>query len=219
MTIIITNESIELKEFDMSQIGVVGKNILLLGKRGTGKTTIAIDYFLQNKDKFCNFTCISPTEDLNNNYSNLIPSHSIFRDFDPELVKNYSNSQMSNGLLIMDDCIILRRNDKEYEAIRNALENRLLTNVIADQVQHLNPLLREKSDYIFVLKQPMRYESDKIYKCFGGMFPNYEVFKKYLNKATGDYGALVIDNTSISDKIEDRVYFYRSKKNEQLIFV
>jgi hypothetical protein len=75
----------------------------------------------------------------------------------------------------------------------------------------LPPALRTNVDYIFVCKEPKKSNRKKLYEQYCGIFPDYEMFEKVLTETTNDYGCLVIDNTSTSEKIEDQVFWYKAE--------
>ena len=75
----------------------------------------------------------------------------------------------------------------------------------------LPPDLRSNIDYIFVLRENIIQNQEKIYKNFFGIFPNFHIFQDVLTSCTEGYDCLVLDNTSRSNKIQDCVFWYRAK--------
>ena len=71
--------------------------------------------------------------------------------------------------------------------------------------------LRSNIDYIFVLRENIIQNQEKIYKNFFGIFPNFHIFQDVLTSCTEGYDCLVLDNTSRSNKIQDCVFWYRAK--------
>ena len=75
----------------------------------------------------------------------------------------------------------------------------------------LTPDLRANIDYIFVLRENILQNREKIYKNFFGIFPSFEMFNQVMNSCTENFECLVLDNTSRSNKIEDCVFWYKAK--------
>ena len=47
------------------------------------------------------------------------------------------------------------------------------------------------------------------------MFDNEKQFKHALNQCTEDYGCLVLDTTSTSNKLQDQVFYYKAKPDRE----
>ena len=75
----------------------------------------------------------------------------------------------------------------------------------------LSPDLRANIDYVFILRENIIQNREKIYKNFFGIFPNFDMFVQVLDTCTENYECLVLDNTSKSNKIEDVVFWYKAK--------
>jgi len=75
----------------------------------------------------------------------------------------------------------------------------------------LTPDLRANIDYIFILRENILQNREKIYKNFFGIFPSFDMFNQVMNSCTENYECLVLDNTSRSNKIEDCVFWYKAK--------
>ena len=77
----------------------------------------------------------------------------------------------------------------------------------------ITPGLRSNIDFTFILRTPNQRMRRNLYENYCGMFPTYEIFEKVLDSCTEDYGCIVIDNTTKSNKLEDQVYFYRASEH------
>jgi hypothetical protein len=226
--------NILLKRFKMEWIQP-NKILLFIGKRNTGKSVLAVDYLYYNQDiPFC--TCISPTDDLNLTFRPHIPSRFIFDSYTPKLIENFVLRQKAitkklvnanagkgdpryknidpRGILIMDDLLADAPKWKKDPYIQWIFMNGRhahITLILTMQYQMgIPPELRANADYIFICKEVKRAELDKLFKYYAGVFASFDMFRQVLDQVTRNYGCLVIDNTSNSDKLQDQVYVYRA---------
>tara|TARA_B100000035_G_C20517496_1_gene343888 strand:- start:75 stop:479 length:405 start_codon:yes stop_codon:yes gene_type:complete len=79
----------------------------------------------------------------------------------------------------------------------------------------LPPDLRANIDFVFVLRENIVQNQEKIYKNFFGIFPHVDTFKEVMNSCTEGFDCLVLDNTSRSNKISDCVFWYRAKPDRK----
>ena len=75
----------------------------------------------------------------------------------------------------------------------------------------LPPALRANVDYVFILRENIIQNREKLYKSFFGIFPTFDMFNKVMDSCTENYECLVLDNTSKSNRIEDCVFWYKAK--------
>ena len=208
----------QLKEFDMSQVGQ-DKIILIIGRRGTGKSTIVKDYFSHNGDKFSNCTCINPSVEWE---QNPLPNVPVHREYNSGIVKDFydrqreyrKNGQDDRGLLVMDSCLhdINQNDDTTVKIFMNNRHMGITCILTAQHPMGIKPELRQNIDYVFLLKESMEINRRNLWQHYAGMFSDFKLFKEYFDKYTEDYGALVIDNTkSASSKLEDTVYHYKAE--------
>lgn len=214
------------KPFRMEKI-TDNKILVVVGKRNTGKTSLALDYLYHHKDiPFC--TCVAQTEKHVPKFSQHLPSYSIHYEFTPELVKRFRDHQLSvmnksqedasvdpRGLLILEDCLA------EPSALDNLkfifFNGRLIKTTLLLTMQYplaMPPALRDNVDYYFLFRNTGQSEKERIYKSFAGMFENFEMFDKIYEQMTENHGCMVIDNTSQSAELEDRVFYYKSVVRE-----
>tara|TARA_R100001163_G_scaffold63272_1_gene54915 strand:+ start:3758 stop:4684 length:927 start_codon:yes stop_codon:yes gene_type:complete len=218
-----------IKEFDMSKVGH-NKCIIFIGKRGTGKSILVLDYLRHNQDLPIG-TCVSPTEEFNKTFSGKIPQMFIHEEFTPELLEKFVHRQKiitkrkqndsayrrvdHRAFLIFDDCLYDAKNwanDKNMRFIFMNGRHVGITFLLTMQyLLGIPPNLRANVDYIFICKETKTTIKKKLHQYYAGMFPTYEMFNQVLNECTKDYGCMVIDNTTGSDKLEDQVFWYKAK--------
>jgi len=211
-----------------------GKIIIFLGKRKTGKSVLVLDYLWHNQDLPIG-TVISPTDDLNETYSPHVPAIFIHTKFTPKLISDFLTRQRQmvarclrdpnykdadpRAFLILDDCLYNANSWTKNEDIlwifMNGRHARITLLLTAQYVMGIPPNLRTNVDYIFICKEPKVNNREKLYKNYAGMFPKFQLFEKVMLSCTQDYGCLVIDNGSISSKVQDQVYWYKATIHEE----
>jgi hypothetical protein len=77
-------------------------------------------------------------------------------------------------------------------------------------VMDLPPALRANVDYVFILRENIIQNREKLYKSFFGIFPSFDMFCKTMDACTENYECLVLDNTVKSNKIQDCVFWYKA---------
>ena len=77
-------------------------------------------------------------------------------------------------------------------------------------VMDIEPAIRTNTDYIFVLKEAIRENREKLYKSFFGVFPSFAVFDALFLEVCQNHRCLVLDQTSVSTDVESCVYWYKS---------
>ena len=75
----------------------------------------------------------------------------------------------------------------------------------------LSPDLRANIDYVYILRENIIQNREKLYKNFFGIFPSFDMFNQVMTACTENYECLVLDNTSKSNKIEDVVFWYKAR--------
>lgn len=218
-----------IKQFDMSKVGD-NKCIIFIGKRGTGKSILVLDYLYHNQDIPMG-TCVSPTEEFNKTFSEKIPDMFIHEEFTGELLEKFVHRQKvitkkkendpvyraidHRAFLIFDDCLYNARDwvkDKNMRFIFMNGRHVGITFLLTMQyLLGIPPNLRANVDYIFICKETKTTIKKKLYDYYAGMFPTFEMFNQVLNECTKDYGCMVIDNTTSSDRLEDQVYWHRAE--------
>lgn len=170
---------------------------------------------------------VSKTDKLTNYYSKFIPSSLIHEEYTPELLDKLFDRQKKalrdnwknpHAFLIFDDTLSDADNWKKDQRIKEIFYNgrhyKLLFLLTMQYPMGITPGLRCNIDYTFILRTPNQKNRKDLYDNYCGMFPSREIFEKVLDACTEDYGCIVIDNTTRSNKLEDQVFYYRADAHE-----
>lgn len=221
---------LELKKFDMRQVKD-GSTVLFIGRRATGKSSLLTDMFRYHTDWPIG-VIISATERANHHFEQFIPKMLIYDEFDPAIVQKFMDRQEKitdqvtqekrkygrtdldhRAFLILDDCLYDKSwpNDKNIRAIFMNGRHYGITFAITMQYPlGIPPHLRANVDYVFILRDNMIKNRERIYNQYAGMFPTFDAFNQVMDACTQNYECLVIDNKIQSNKLQDQVYWYKA---------
>ena len=200
---------------------------VFIGKRGTGKSTLVKDILYHCRNIPIG-TAISATEDGNKYYSSFIPDLFIHSEYKSEVIDSVINRQKkmimsaketdstskNDAFVLLDDCMYDKKmiRDKNIRGIfMNGRHWRLMFILTMQYCMDLPPDLRANIDFVFVLRENIVQNQDKLYKNFFGIFPDAATFREVMNSCTEGYDCMVLENTSRSNKIEDCIFWYRAK--------
>lgn len=191
--------------------------ILILGKRGTGKTTL-----ISNILKHQNIPIGVIVTDNSNHYHTLKPKiNTELIIHDPPLhdalidnviafqtyVHKKQNIADKRMVVVVDDAF-------KQQPICKLATNHLSTMVIFSMCFPIGipPNIRTNIDYIFVFQDTFISNRQRIYEHYFGMIPSFEMFCQIMDEYTDyyDYKCLVIDNTVRSDNLVDRLFWYKA---------
>ena len=213
--------NLQLKKFNPKSIGD-NRVCVFVGKRGTGKTTLVTDVLYNKKHIPCGVV-MSGTEEGNSYYQEFVPDLFVYNDYERDVVEKVITRQRlmakqkkpnSDVFILLDDCMYDKKmiRDKCIRAIfMNGRHWKLFFMLTMQYCMDLSPDLRANIDYVFILRENIIQNREKIYKNFFGIFPSFDMFNQVMNACTENYECLVLDNTSKSNKIEDVVFWYKAK--------
>ena len=213
--------NIQLKKFDATKMED-DKVCVFIGKRGTGKSTLVAD-ILYHKKHIPIGIVMSATEEGNHYYQKHVPDLFIYSDYDRDAIERIldrqkqvvSTSRSNPGaFLLLDDCMYDKKFMKDTcirQCFMNGRHWKLFFMMTMQYCMDLTPDLRANVDYVFILRENVIQNREKLYKSFFGVFPTFDMFNQVMTSCTENYECLVLDNTSKSNKIEDCVFWYKAK--------
>ena len=212
---------VRLKRFDPTTIKP-HRIILVVGKRGTGKSVLQRDLMYHMRNAIDFGLAMTPTEETADMFRQHMPDDWIYNGFSTakldtmlalqrELVKHKKARSL---LLILDDCMYDKKILKGI-GIRDLFMNGRHLNICMcnamQYVMDMGPDLRTQVDYIFALRENIISNKQKLWKYFFGMFEKYEDFAKVMDKCTENHSAIVMDNTTGSNQVEECIYWYKAQ--------
>ena len=213
--------NIQLKKFDPKSIAD-NRVCVFIGKRNVGKTVLVTD-IMYHKRNIPVGVVMSGTEDGNGYYKNYMPDLFVYSDFNKEALdkvvarqrKLCKDNVPNNGVfLLLDDCMYDKKmiRDKVIRGIfMNGRHWNIFFSLTMQYCMDLSPDLRANIDYVFICRENIIQNREKLYKNFFGIFPNFDMFNQVMNACTENFECLVLDNTSRSNKIEDVVFWYKAR--------
>lgn len=206
--------------------------IVMIAKRGSGKSVLVREILLHFNKKLPMGIIISPTDEMNRDYSSFVPETYIYNKFDSDTIKRVLDHQKwsvekkkerekdgknfnSKAFIVMDDCLA----DKGSWA-KDPVTSTLLMNGRHYHIMYIltmqfplgiKPELRGNFDYVFLLADDTVSNQKRIYDHYAGMFPNFDAFRQVFEQLTMDYGAMLINNRGVRKNFLDKIFYYKAK--------
>lgn len=211
---------LKLRKFDPSTIKDTSICVII-GKRNTGKSVLAKD-IMYHKRHLPAGIVMSATEEGNSFYGSWVPDSFIYGDFDRSVIESVIDTQRKkikagtagNVFLILDDCMYDKRLLKE-KCMRSLFMNgrhwKIFLMLTAQYCGDLGPDIRANIDYIYILRDNIIQNRERLYKNFFGLLPSFASFCQLMDATTENYECLVVDNTSRSNNLEDCLFWYKAK--------
>ena len=220
--------NIQIKKFDPTTIDPC-RICVFIGRRGTGKSQLVTD-ILYHLRKIPMGVVMSGTEESNEHYKEYVPDSYIYGQYEPDVIEKIITHQQvvikkcktpeekentdNSVFMLLDDCMFDNKwtRDKNMRCIfMNGRHYRIFFMLTLQYCMDLPPSLRGQIDYVFILRDNILENKQKLYKHFFGIFPNFDSFNEVLTQCTENYECLVLNNRTTSNKIEDVVFWYKAK--------
>jgi hypothetical protein len=224
--------------FDMNKLRYAkdGKflnpRICIIAKSGSGKSWVVRDMMSIISDIPAG-VIIAPTDKITKFYDTVFPSSFIHHEFYPEILsnlldrqdrifkKNIERAKKGKQLidprvfLIMDDLQSKKDawvDDPSFISIMCEGRHRAITLCLVLQYSMaIPPNIRSQFNFIMLLAEDNFSNRRKLFEHYAGIFPKYEIFDNLFNQLTDDYGTMVIDNSSNSRDLNERIFWYKAK--------
>lgn len=220
--------SVEITEFDMNQMHPWdvndlqhGVKISIIGRPGSGKSMV-IEQIMLFKAHICAVSQVfSGTENVNHFYQKRSTDITIFNELDLKAMENFAKRQnIARKYLpnpwafqvlddVTDDPYVLKK--PPLGAYYRKGRHWALIHINAAQYPMDIPAgMRTCIDYAFIMPNSIISEREKLYENFAsGSIPSQNDFNDILD-SLDQHEALVIDNTSTSPLIKDRVFRFKA---------
>ena len=193
---------------------------VFVGKRRTGKSQLLKD-MMYHKRHIPAGVVLSGTEEGNSFFGAFVPDLFVYGDYDKEALERVVGRQKQMlaakkcqpAFVVLDDCMYNPSFLKD-KIIRQCFMNgrhwKLWFALTLQYSMDLPPSLRANCDYVFVLRENVLANRERLWKNFFGIVPTFDMFCKILDATTENYECLVLDNTSKSNKLTDCIFYYKA---------
>lgn len=217
---------LKIRPFDLRSMKL-DRITYIIGKRGTGKTSLLKDILFNLRSRYDMGCGMSPTRGSVKFLERIMPNSFVFEQgYDEDhlckvlalmkaLVKR---GKERHYLMVLDDCMADKKMMRT-KAMRDVhLNGRHYWLTFFNCMQYLmdvGPDLRTQVDYLFVLKENINDNKQKLWKYFFGMFAKFEDFDRVMTACTENYSALVLDNTKPTTDPSECLFWYKAKDEER----
>ena len=199
-----------------------GAVVLMIGKRGTGKSTLMRDIMYHMRHKLSFGIAMSPTEESTGDLTRYIPKSCIYAEFNGaavDVMLEYQRRSVKKGsnpkymYILLDDCMYdkaVMKATNIRQLFMNGRHRKIFFMAAVQYMMDLGPDLRTQVDYVFVLRENILSNREKLFKFFFGMFTDFKDFSKTMSKCTQGFDCMVLDNTVKSNEVSDCIFWYRA---------
>ena len=215
---------LRIQRFDPAKQVKQHRVIIIIGRRGTGKSILLKDLCYHLRDRWDFGIACTPTEETAETFRSMMPDSWVFDGFDMNRLEQMMLMQRANQtrgkerslFLLTDDCGF-DRGSFRGKAVRDLMMNGRHYHICymscLQYCLDMTPDIRSQIDYVFCLKDNILSNRQRLWRAFFGMFERYEDFSRTLDRCTDNYACLVLDQTTPTSKIEDCVFWYRGGCN------
>uniref|UniRef100_A0A6C0I605 Uncharacterized protein n=1 Tax=viral metagenome TaxID=1070528 RepID=A0A6C0I605_9ZZZZ len=209
-----------------------GCKLVIIGAPGTGKSTIIKSIIYAKKHILSVGQVFSGTEDSNGFFGEFFPESFIYNGLDAsELtpLDNFKKRQKiarqyieptggySWALNVIDDCTYdtaFLKKPIYRDLLKNGRHYAMLHILSLQYCLDIKPDIRVNINGVFILRESRLDIRKKLYENYGGCIPTFDMFCQIMDALTTDYTAIYINNMSVSNKIEDNVFYYKADPNK-----
>ena len=199
-----------------------GAKIVVVGKPGTGKSTLIKALLYAKKHIFPVGMAMSGSEDSNHCYSEIMPSTFVYNEYDEQKVTDFVKRQKLAGqhlvnpwaVLILDDCTDDPRifNKPLQQALYKKGRHWKMFYILSLQyAMDVKPSIRTNVDGIFILREPY-LRTEALYKNYASIIPDFTTFCELMDQLTDDYCALYIHNATQTNDWFDCVFYWEGSQ-------
>tara|TARA_B100001540_G_C15720320_1_gene602696 strand:- start:309 stop:1094 length:786 start_codon:yes stop_codon:yes gene_type:complete len=228
-------KSLEIKEFHPDLIAPSiekmndptqgGSKIVVIGKPGTGKTTLITSLLYEKRHIFPVGMVMSGTEDSNGHYSKMFPSSFVYNKLEEDKINDFikrqkiSKNHLENpwALLLLDDCTDDPRlfSKPLFQGLfKNGRHWKMMFILSLQYCMDVKPVIRTNVDGVFILREPNMKNRRSLWENYAGVIPDFSTFCEIMDQVTDDYTALYIHNATQTNKLEDCIYWYKANPEE-----
>lgn len=198
-----------------------GSKTVVIGKPGTGKTTLIASLLYAKKHIFPIAMAVSGSEDSNGFYRKILPSTFVYNEYKEEDIKDFikrqkiSKQHLKNpwGVILLDDCTDDPRifNKPLQQGMYKRGRHWKMWYILSLQYSmDVKPVIRTNVDGVFILREPILKNRKSLWENYASIIPDFGLFCDIMDQLTDDYTALYIHGASKTNEWKDCVFWYKA---------
>lgn len=199
-----------------------GSKIVVIGKPGTGKTTLIASILYSKKHIIPVAIAMSGTEDSNGFYRKIFPSTFVFNSYNEEQLEKFVKRQkiarqhLKNpwAVAILDDCTddpALFRKPFQQGMYKRGRHWKMFYILSLQYGMDVRPVIRTNVDGVFILREPNLRNRKVMYENYAGVIPDFKLFCDIMDQITDDYTALYIHNATKTNDWKNCIFWYKAE--------
>jgi len=164
---------------------------------------------------------MSGSESSNHYYSRFFPELFVFNNYDEDVVKSFVKRQklakehLRNpwAVLLIDDCTDdpkIFKKPLQQNLYKVGRHYKLWYILSLQYAVDIPPAVRVNVDNVFILREPSVKIRKVIWENYASIIPDFSTFCQIMDGLSDNYCAMVINNQTTSNQIEDCVFYYKS---------
>lgn len=216
-------EAVTIDEFRIEEIPL-SSSWIIIGPPMSGKSSFIENILYYNRNKFPVAKLYIGNEDGYNKFCKIFPKLYVSNYYEEDEQKRWivrqreltrSDHPMRYCINILDDVTDdpkVARSKVTSAAYKIGTQHWGEMFLIASHgAFEASPVIRSSVMYVALFRNPNEDERKKLYRAYGGVCGNYKKFCDLMDQICEDHTCMIIKKHSSSNKIEDCVFWYKTK--------
>jgi hypothetical protein len=198
-----------------------GSKIVIIGKPGTGKSTLIASLLYAKKHIFPIGMVMSGSEDLNHFYKKIVPSTFIYNEYNEERIKSLilrqkiAKQHLKNpwAVLLLDDCTDdpkIFNKPLQHGLFKRGRQMKLWYILSLQYATDIKPVIRTSVDGVFILREPNLRNRKSLWENYASIIPDFDLFCSIMDQLTTNYCSMYIHNMTTNNDWRDCVFWYKA---------